>query len=61
MSSDLNWMADMIAGLARVAMLDLPGTQDVDSLTLGQRAATAISNLDFQSPDGNPLDVYTLH
>jgi len=61
LSTELNWMADMIAGLARVAMIDLPGTQAVDSMTLGQRAATAISNLDFKSPDGNPLDVYTLH
>ena len=61
LSTDLNWMADMIAGLARVAMIDLPGTQAVDSVTLGQRAATAISNLDFKSPDGDPLDVYTLH
>lgn len=61
LSTELNWAADLIAGLARVAMIDLPGTQAVDSMTLGQRAATAISSLDFKSPDGNPLDVYTLH
>ncbi len=54
-------MADMIAGLARVAMLDLPGTQNIDSLTLGQRAAIAISNLDFKAADGSPLDIYTVH
>jgi len=61
LSTELNWAADLIAGLARVAMIDLPGTQAVDSMTLGQRAAIAISSLDFKSPDGNPLDVYTLH
>ena len=61
LSTELNWAADLIAGLARVAMIDLPGTQAIDSMTLGQRAATAISSLDFKSPDGNPLDVYTLH
>lgn len=60
MSSQLNWAADMIAGLARVAMIDLPGTQNIDNLTLGQRAATAIGNLDFKSPTGDPLDIYNV-
>lgn len=60
-TTELNWAADLIAGLARAAVLDLPGDLHISSQTVGQRAAEAIGNLDFKSPDGTPLDVYELH
>ncbi len=60
-TTTLNTMADLIAGLARSAMIELPGTEATDTATICQRAANAIGQLDFKSPDGTPLDVYELH
>lgn len=57
-STQLNIMADLIAGLSRAAMIEFPGTETTATATICQRAATAIEQLDFQTPCGDPLDVY---
>ena len=60
MSTNLNWASDLIAGLARVAMVQLPSESASSDMTIAQRAAETIGQLDFHSPSGAPLDVYSL-
>lgn len=59
-TTQMNWAADLVAGLARAAMLNLPNVPAANDVTIGQRAAQALSELQFQSPDGDPVDVYSL-
>lgn len=60
MTTNLNWASDLIAGLARVAMVQLPSESASSDMTIAQRAAETIGQLDFHSPSGVPLDVYSL-
>jgi hypothetical protein len=60
MTTKLNWASDLIAGLARVAMVQLPSESASSDMTIAQRAAETIGQLDFHSPSGAPLDVYSL-
>lgn len=57
MTSELNWAADIIAGLAREGMEELKTTDDV----LARRAAYAIDNLRFEDFSGVPISIYDLN
>ena len=59
-TTQLNWAADLIAGLARAAILSLPGEALSDNQTVAQKASHVISTLDVRATDGSPLDIYAL-
>jgi hypothetical protein len=57
----LNWMADLVAGMARRELLRLLDKFDVGDV-ISQRAAAAIQGLYFANPlTGEPINIYHLN
>jgi hypothetical protein len=62
MTTELNWAADLMAGLARREVINALDPSYVAGSDPAVRAANAIGNLVFYDPDsGNQLDPYTVN
>jgi len=61
-TTELNWAADLIAGLSRGAIMRANDPAEVEGDNHATRAANAIDNLRFYDPEtGQPLDPHALN
>jgi len=59
MTSELNWAADIIAGLCRQEVMQAVTGTSADDISA--RAASAIANVRFEDPTGEPISPYELN